>query len=272
MNLSVQGEKIKLKPKKQGKSITIIKYGPPASGKGSLFVKNKIKEILKTRENIPTQTNLTTFQKTYTTKMHKNRSLVNINMNNPIESNPEYRNATMEQKRVLKEKYGNSYLNALTTNNTKNMYNLYSKHAQSIYQLATKELEGANTNGADVIIETTGQHGLPNWLKIRKDREYHIIFPIISFETLWKRYKNRANKGPVFRILSTKEQLREVYIKSYTEFLKNYLENKRFKVYVLDNEGNNVKFLNTNSGEARNKIENIIKEAKSNRRNNKSNN
>jgi hypothetical protein len=68
-------------------------------------------------------------------------------------------------------------------------------------------------------VETSGQNGgIPSWLKLRNDRDYHLIFPIIEFETLWKRYKHRANSG-VFRVLSTKNELRNVYIKSYSFFL-----------------------------------------------------
>lgn len=252
--------------------ITIIKYGPPASGKGSTFVKKKIREILNTNQNIPTQINANgkiTFIKSYTNSYGNTRQLVNINMNKPIESNPEYIEATTKQKTQLQTEYGkNLYLNKLTTKNTEKMYNLYSKYAQSIYQLATNELKGANKNGADVIIETTGQRGLPDWLEINEYRKYHIIFPIIPFETLWKRYKNRANTGKVFRILSTKEQLREVYIKSYNEFLNNYLGNKKFTVYVLYNEGKEVEFLNPNSVNTKTLINDMITQATSNRRNN----
>jgi hypothetical protein len=256
------------------KAITIIKYGPPASGKGSEFVKNKIKEILKTEQNIPTQTNLTTFKKSYTNSLNITRQLVNINMNKPVESNPKYVESTQQMKQYIKNKFrvtdnSTDYLNKLRIKNTAEMYRLYGKYAKPLYNLSNKEIEEANANSADVIIETTGQRGLPNWLKIREYREYHIIFPIISFETLWKRYKNRANKGEAFRILSTKEQLRKVYLDSYYFFLKYYLKNAGYKVYVLDNEGNVVKFLNKNASEQR--IKDLIEEAESNKRN-KSNN
>ena len=250
------------------KPITIIKYGPPASGKSSEFVKKKIKEILNTEQNIPTQTNMTTFKKSYKPKNEQPRILVNINMNTPIEKNSEYVKSTKEMQETIKSKLNvknNSthYLNYLTEKDTSAMLNLYKYYAKSVYNLANKEFKEANKKGVDVdvIIETTGQHGRPTWLKIRQYREYHIIFPIISFETLWKRYKNRANKGPVFRILSTKEQLREVYINSYTEFLKNYLNNSGFNVHVLNNEGNEGTFLEKN--EANEKITALIQNARS---------
>jgi hypothetical protein len=62
----------------------------PASGKSSNGVKMKIKEILRTTQNIPTQTNFTTFLKKYTTKNGIIRNLLNINMNKPIESDKKY--------------------------------------------------------------------------------------------------------------------------------------------------------------------------------------
>lgn len=216
------------------KPITIIKYGPPASGKSSNGVKMKIKEILRTTQNIPTQTNFTTFLKKYKTE-NSMRNLLNINMNKPIESYQKYIQSSQQLKAKYKKSNGTHYINRLTPEDTSKMLKLYLKYAQEFYKISNEELTKANTNCSDVIVETSGQNGgIPKWLKFRGDRIYHLIFPIIEFETLWERYKHRANKG-VFRVLSTKNELRNVYINSYNFFLNTYKKHK-LEIHILFNQ------------------------------------
>ena len=211
----------------------IIKYGPPASGKGSGAVANIIKSL-----GDPLN------------------SYFNAGVDDIIQNSKYFTNTT---RNLVKKILGNNSqqfsakLNKITQANAKKIGNVYFKmrvNENSLGESAKYKLERALENalvkGKNVTYELTGGKSfheavplalLEMFSKPIAENKYQVvfIFPTLPFEILWQRYKGRAissyQDGKYFRFASTKQQLRQQYLWSYQNYL-NALDKPAFKKWV----------------------------------------
>ena len=226
------------------KPIFVIKYGPPASGKGS----SKVNEIIKKQGPA-----LSTY--------------IEVNVDDIIESN--ITDFTNESRKVienmLKNRQKKSINNMTNTNYDKNLVSKLSaayigirfgrknKNGKKIGNRMDTVMSDAFTKGKNMIFETTGGTGTFDWLftdnKYQGIRKYKIIliFPIVKKETMWERYKKRAirtyknDKG--FRFTTTKEQIFESYEESYKNFINivndSNMKTKINEIHIVNNDSGN---------------------------------
>lgn len=196
----------------QSKPILIIKYGPPASGKGSAGVRQVIESF-----NYPSS------------------SYININVDDVVESIKKFKNNSrkvLNNKGLTTAEQINNLLNKATNENAKRFSKAYvntrfNKNL-SIPKQMDLLLQNAVNARKNITFETTGATGFPFWLfkYINGLEKYdiRIIFPLVECSEGWRRYKKRPTnsylRGNVFRFGVSKRAYAEGYIKSYNEFLK----------------------------------------------------
>ena len=213
----------------------VIKYGPPAAGKGSAEVRKLIEGF---GDPIDSYININVDDVVESTAYFKNKSraLVNTILKNPTQQNL---NAFLNTAPVNEvQKFAKVYTDVRFTPNTKGL-NIGTK----LDTVLGKVIEA----GTNITIETTGINGFPNWLwkNYRESLEHKkytiiVIFPTVDFQTTWLRYKTRPiqsyKSGGGFRFASTKTQLLNQYKKSYASMM-DALQNKSIKwvnrVYII---------------------------------------
>jgi hypothetical protein len=211
----------------------IIKYGPPASGKGSDAVKSLIKDL---GDPLNTYININVDDAVESTEMftRTSRDLVK-NIKNIKNLETFLNDATPEEVSRLAKTYTNIRFGKNTKGRT---------IGNKMDNLLTQALQAKK----NVTFETTGGVGFPIWLRkspfkeLLEGYQIIIIFPLVPFEETWRRYKMRPievyRKGGGFRFASTKSELHKVYINSYNNFI-TFLHNREQlinwinKIYIL---------------------------------------
>jgi hypothetical protein len=238
----------------------IIKWGPPASGKGSQAVKDTIASM-----GWPLDT------------------YVNFNIDDAVQATELFKRESTRRAQEYLNKVRNDpnkkNLNLTTINGIVNALNtINSNSALKIGKAYTNIRNGVGTNGRklgakmdaflqqaielrkNITFETTGMGGFPEWLFSQKglsDTNYniHIIFPIVSFETSWARYRRRAAEMLIrnragFRFASWKDEARKQYRKSYDKFLGVVDESRQIgllkTITVIRPSGTPVRYFKTN--------------------------
>ena len=212
----------------------VIKYGPPASGKGSAGVRAVMKKF---GDPLSSYINISVDDVVESTQAFKNRSraLVNSLLKNPTNANFNafLNHATAEQVKAFASAYTSVRFG-------KNMTG--ANFGAKLNDVLIQALEA----GKNITFETTGALKFPSWIwstykdLLRKYRIY-IIFPMVPFEETWRRYKKRPanayrNGVSGFRFASTKSQLRQDYVSSY-KFMRGALGSTKVswvdKIYLL---------------------------------------
>jgi len=258
----------------------VIKWGPPASGKGSQAVREAISDL---GEPYTTYLNINIDAIVESANYFKNTSrqaLVNFLKSRGVKNVTTLGNENISK--ILNEvtaaeakKLGKAYGNVRFAR----LYESSALSAPPIRGRSSKELTLSNKQDAlldqalasrrNVTVETTGSalHGnsWPRWLidKLNqpevKQHNYKVVFvfPLVPFAESWRRYRLRPIQsfmsGGGFRFASSRTDLRTTYIQSYTNF-KNILGNEAQyshidKVVVLDptNRARNVKYNSNNT-------------------------
>ena len=218
----------------QTNPVLIIKYGPPASGKGSQYVKDVIKSF-----GFPPD------------------SYININVDDVVESLNIYKTQsrkTLQNKGVnpndTVEKI-NKILNKASNQNASNFLLPYTNIRFNPKLNIPKQMDALMKNAIigkkNITFETSGATGFPFWIFENMEglNNYNIkcLFPLLPVSQGWSRYKNRAitsyKKGGVFRFGLTKIKYKENYLKSYKQFLngEQKLRNLKSSFHVIDSDG-----------------------------------
>jgi len=212
------------------KPVLVVKYGPPASGKGSPPTRKAI-ESLGVRYD----------------------KMIHFNVDDVIESLEQFKGASRQQLKTTFEYLTNNSLppnkmmKKLETNlnkigkdqiddfskiyfNTRNTP--INNKGTKVGQLMDDMMSKAMVMGLDISMETTGSFSFPDWLFSDPKLQPYIdkyqvvfVFPTVKCSTAWRRYKRRPiesymRDGP-FRFGSTKVGFANQYIKSYKAFIKN---------------------------------------------------
>lgn len=218
--------------KNRPKPIFIIKYGPPASGKGSKQTLDVIRSIA------PLE------------------SFVNINIDDVIESMPYFKNKSREivQTYLSKKKLlGAKNINFKNHNFKRNVLISISKLYMGLRKTGNptinNKLDTVLTSSLqqrrNIIIETTGGYGFPLWIfnnlgKLLEPYTVYLVFPLVQFKLLLNRYRKRPVnsyiRGGPFRMTSNAKNLKNQYITSYKEFIKytNFLKNKGVQIRTVN--------------------------------------
>jgi len=258
----------------------VIKWGPPASGKGSQAVREAISDL----------------GEPYNTYLH-------INIDAIVESTNYFKNTSrkalinflksrgVENVTALSNENISKFLNTVTSAEAKKLRKAYGNvRFARLYEtlplatpaprgqiskemrLSSKQdalLDQALESRRNVSVETTGSalHGnsWPRWLidKLNdpkvKQHNYKVVvvFPLVPFAESWRRYRLRPIQsfmsGGGFRFASSRADLRNTYIQSYINFrsiLNNEAQyNHIDKVVVLDpaNRSRNIKYNSNNT-------------------------
>jgi len=208
----------------------VIKWGPPASGKGSADVKAAIEALGQPMS-----------------------SYIQIGIDDLVEATKYFKNESMNRakeifntrRNVVNSTNKNSitaFLNKITEANAKKLGNVYSgirnspgSNGSKLSNKLNSVLKQAISLGKNITFESTGLGGWPNWLFTNsglKASNYnvHIVFPLVPFVITWRRYRQRAAyqflKGNGIRFASTKKQARQQYVASYTQFENLFREVK----------------------------------------------
>lgn len=247
--------------------IFVIKYGPPASGKGHEKVRNIIKN-----------------------QGHDLDSYININIDDVIESH--LTNFSQKSKKLINNILDNKkkHINDMTNKNynekfTKQFSVLYFEERKKEYMHENETLSRkldrimvqSINNNKNIIFETTGGFGTFEWMfngsggkfwetsvnkKQLKTYKIIVIFPIVSKNIMWDRYKKRAinsyKSGKGFRFTSTKLNLFDQYDRSYNNFL-SLIQSKTIQEYV-----NEIYLVNNDEISSSNSKYNIFKRKISN--------
>jgi hypothetical protein len=216
-----------IKPR-SGRPKLVIKWGPPASGKGSAAMTRTIEA-----EGDPL------------------RSYININVDAVVESTQAFRN---ESRQLFEKWVGTTFpgrsirsisnteiinkLGQITRRNATKLGLPYGRvrttaniwTGKPIGNKQDEILATAIRNKRNITFETTGQSGWPEWLftnypSLKTDYKVIVIFPMVPFTTAWKRYRGRPlasyRAGEGFRFASNKSTLRETYMACYEQFIRS---------------------------------------------------
>ena len=200
----------------------VIKWGPPASGKGSEAVRNVIASL-----GWPLDT------------------YVNFNIDDIVEATNYFKEESNRRARnylaragVVNTQNENKVVEALNNikqNNAIKIGKAYSQIRNGVGasgKLSAKLnlfLENAINLRKNITFETTGMNGFPDWLLTKrglsgKNYNIHIIFPLVPFNVTWERYRRRAAqmliRGKGFRFASWKDNAIKQYQQSYDSFIK----------------------------------------------------
>ena len=231
------------------KPVFVIKWVPPASGKGSSNVRNVIESL-----GYPIET------------------YVNFNIDDVVESTKYFieesnRRARNYLSRIhVNPNNVNKVVEALNTIQQNNAISLGKSYSQirngvgsSGKKLSNKLdifLQQAIQLRKNITFETTGMSGFPEWLFTQKglnntNYDVHIVFPLVPFPITWERYRRRAalmlRSGKGFRFTSWKESARTQYRKPYDNFLNLITSTKKLNllksVTILPFEGRPLKYI-----------------------------
>jgi hypothetical protein len=225
---SVETRVKSIRKPRSGRPKLIIKWGPPASGKGS-----------------PAMT------RTIESEGDSISSYININVDAVVESTLAFRN---ESRQLFEKWVGTKFpsrsirsisneeiinkLGQITRRNAEKLGVPYGRvrttaniwTGQPISSKQDALLGIAIQNKRNITFETTGQSGWPNWLfvkypSLKTDYKVIVIFPMVPFTTAWKRYRGRPlasyRKGEGFRFASNRSTLRETYMACYEQFIRS---------------------------------------------------
>ena len=230
------------------KSKLIIKWGPPASGKGSSLVKAAITRLGDPMSSywqfgVDDAIEFTNYFKTVSQALAKER-FGNVNNINKMMNNLNGISNTNAKA------FGKPYTNVRIAENSRgnkmsNKLNFMIKAAIAARENITFETTGTlpGVTGAPRNIETPW----PAWIWRNSANSFFshynliIVFPIVPFKETWRRYRMRAissyKRGEGFRFASSKNQLKNSYQQSYTTFLRNLINADKMarvsKVIVL---------------------------------------
>lgn len=215
-----------IKPR-SGRPKLIIKWGPPASGKGSAAMTATIEA-----EGDPI------------------RSYININVDAVVESTQAFRNESRQLfENWIKTKFPGRTIGTIPNAEIINeLGNISRRNASKLgmpygrvrttaniwtgLPIGNKQdalLKLAIDNKKNITFETTGQAGWPDWLfakypTLKTDYKIIVIFPMVPFATAWKRYRGRPlasyRQGEGFRFASNRTTLRETYMACYEQFIR----------------------------------------------------
>jgi hypothetical protein len=199
-------------PTPTGQPKFIIKYGPPASGKGSGAVRSVIESL---GDPVSSYININVDDAVEATKAFRNRSRALVNRLTVKPNSPDF----------------NAFLNRASTNEVAEFAKVYtsirfSKNSKGLDIGAKMDnlLTQALKAHKNITFETTGGNGFPTWIAnwlgtLLKGYKIVVIFPTVPFEETWRRYKLRPTQvyknGGGFRFASTKSQVRKIYRDSY---------------------------------------------------------
>ena len=209
--------------------ILVVKYGPPASGKGSDRTQKAIESL-----------------------GVKYDEMIHFNIDDVIESLEQFRGTSRKQleqtfkymtnsslQDVNKKNKLKANLNIIGNNNIKDFSKIYfnirnapiNAMRTQTWQLIDTMMGKAMKSNLNISMETTGSFSFPDWLFTDpktalyiKNYQVVFVFPTVHWDTAWSRYKarpiNRYLKGGPFRFGSTKVGYAEQYIASYTAFIE----------------------------------------------------
>lgn len=203
------------------KPVFVIKWGPPASGKGSVAVKDFIKSLgypLDTYVNFNIDDVIEATN--YFIEESNRRARNYLKIANPTPNN--------ENKIV-------AALNKINFNNSIRLGKTYTNIRNGLGSSGTKLsnklnifLQQAIELRKNITFETTGMGGFPDWLFTERglsatNYDIHIVFPLVPFEVTWERYRRRAAKMLIakkgFRFASWRDGAIKQYRQSYDKFL-----------------------------------------------------
>lgn len=236
LNLFIENKTIKelfikgeARPQPNGrKPVLVIKYGPPASGKGSP----------------PTRAAIESLGVDYDKMIH-------LNIDDVVESINKFKSASRSKleetytymanmKKSGNEKFKNlvENLNKIDTEKIAEFSKIYfnirgtpTANGRSIPEIMDTIMGNAMKMNFDISMETTGAFSFPSWLFEEPKLKPYIdnyrvvfVFPTVKLSTAWSRYKSRPAStylkcGP-FRFGSTKSGFAQQYIKSYKSFIE----------------------------------------------------
>lgn len=207
-------------PKPSGRPKLVIKWGPPASGKGSARMREAINSL----------------GDDYSTYLH-------VNVDAVVESTPYFTRASRtELIRMVGKTATNAqilaFLNKITPAEARklgkpyaNVRNTRNEMHRKISAKQDALIDEALDLGRNVSVETTGsgdrEGGWPGWLinkeKVKTDYDVVFVFPLVTFPEAWRRYQRRPlqsfRQGGGFRFASNRTGLRNTYVKSYKNFI-----------------------------------------------------
>jgi len=199
-------------PTPSGSPKFIIKYGPPASGKGSGPVRGVIESL---GDPISSYININVDDAVESTQVFKNRSRALVNRLLVKPNSPDFNTFLNKASVNQVAAFSKAYTNVRFSKNTRGM---------DIGAKMDNLLKQALQAKKNVTFETTGGGGFPSWIwdwlgPLLSGYKIVVIFPTVPFEETWRRYKMRPTQayknGGGFRFGSTKSQLRKVYRDSY---------------------------------------------------------
>lgn len=246
----------------QERPVFIIKYGPPASGKGSRGVKSVIESF-----------------------GHPLNSYIDINVDDVVESLNTFKKDSrkiLNAKGLTTAEQINQILNKATNKNAENFSKPYFTTRFNKRLAIPNQMDLLMKNAIiarkNISFETTGGTGFPSWIfdvfkEGLKNYDIKFIFPLVDCSEGWSRYKRRPTnsylRGGVFRFGSSKKQYIQQYIKSYNEFLNGEIAmrsgkyggvGKNARYFVIPRTGTG---LISNSSKYRPVVRMLIGEAKS---------
>ena len=199
----------------------VIKWGPPASGKGSADVKAAIEAL---GQPMSSYIQIGIDDLVEATQYFKNES-----MNRAKQIFSTRRNVNSTNKNSITE-----FLNKISITNAKKLGNVYTgirnspgTNGSKLSNKLNSVLEQAIKLGKNITFESTGLGGWPDWLFTNRglkasNYNVHIVFPLVPFVITWRRYRQRAAyqflKGNGVRFASTKKEARQQYVTSYEQF------------------------------------------------------
>ena len=226
-------------PKPSGRPKLVIKWGPPASGKGSARMREAINSL----------------GDDYSTYIH-------INVDAIVESTPYFTRTSRTELIRMVGKNANdakilAFLNKISAPDARKLGKPYSNvrnaRNEMHYKISAKQdalIDEALDLGKNVSVETTGsgdrEGGWPGWLinkeKVKTDYDVVFVFPLVTFPEAWRRYQRRPlqsfRQGSGFRFASNRGGLLRTYVKSYKNFigiLGNPQQRQKIKrIIVLD--------------------------------------
>lgn len=230
------------------KPVFVIKWGPPASGKGSAAVKKAIESL-----GYPMET------------------YVNFNIDDVVEATKYF---IEESNRRARKYLANVNVNANNVNKVVDALNtIKQNNAVAIGKPYRQIRNGIGSSGKrlsnkldiflqqaislrkNITFETTGIGGFPDWIFTNKglnktNYDIHIVFPLVPFNVTWERYRRRAalmlRSGKGFRFASWKEEALSQYRKSYDKFLDLVADARKIgllkTITVIPFEGHPLKY------------------------------
>ena len=260
LNAAVDTNLSNIRPLENMKPVFIVKWGPPASGKGSLLMKKVIKKLGRPLWNfrqfgVDDAVEASSFFKAESARgaaeFFKEVGDARVQKNMAARREAKSLGGRYRGKTPGPITSRNNMINALGTVSEKQAAKLGKPYANVRFarnangRKMGNKLDGlmkqAIHEGRDVTFETTGSsramNNLPAWpawiwsgnADYKRDffSRYNliIIFPMVPFQTAWKRYRTRAVnmylRGNGFRFSSTYARLWYEYESSYNNFIAN---------------------------------------------------